>query len=237
MRRAGFTLIEALIALSLSVLLIAAALAAAAHAHAVFARLKDREEASLDALAALDRMRIDLLHAGRGLALESALGIIETVRLTDEEMRTVCQERPLTLAAEARAGDSKLSLESTSGIAAGQAVAVIEGDAGEVRTVASVDRAAVTLREPLERDYTLAGASVSLLETVVYSLDRRAGILRRRANASSAQPLLENAAEARWTLDPAARTVRVRLAVNLKGAKAYETIVFLKNSALARALS
>jgi hypothetical protein len=69
---------------------------------------------------------------------------------------------------------------------------------------------------------------------VTYFLDGPARILRRRVNASSAQPLLENAAAAAWTLDASAPLVRVRLELAVKGVHPHEATVFLKNAALAR---
>jgi len=233
MRRAGFTLVETLIAMALSLLIMAAGLEFFVLAQKTFLRLKDKEEAGQSALAASDKIRIDLLHAGLGLAVETALGIVEPMSAEEDELRTVSVEKPLVLAAEARAGDLRLALAATSGIAAGQDIALRDGAAGEVRRVAAVERTAVVLREPLGRPYSPATAAVALLETVVYFLDEPAGILRRRVNASPAQPLLENARAASWSRDPSGRVVRVRLELSVQGGSTHETTVFLKNPALA----
>ncbi len=234
MRRGGFTLIECLLGLALSLFVITAGLELYARAHKAFTRLKDREEAGQAALAALDRMRIDLLHAGRGLVAEIGLGLVVAAEAAGGELRSTSLERPLALAAEAGPGDTRLALVSTAGIAAGQRIVLREGPAGEVRTVAGVEPGAIVVDAPLARAYPPASTVLSLLESVAYFLDGPSRILRRKVNASPAQPLLEDAAAATWALDPAALLVRVRIEPGVEGAHAHEATVFLKNPALAR---
>jgi len=235
MRKSGFTLIECLIGLTLSLLIVTAGLELYARAQRAFQRLKEREEAGQAALASLDRIRIDLLHAGLGLVPEIGFGLVEAAEAVAGELRTTSLERTLKLAAEARAGDARLALVSTAGITAGQQVALHDAAAGEVRTIAAVEPGAVLIDAPLERGYEPATAALALLERVTYYLDGPARILRRKVNASPAQPLLESAAAAAWSLDPAAHLVRVRIELDIEGAHPHETTVFLKNAALAHA--
>jgi type II secretory pathway pseudopilin PulG len=231
-RKPGFTLLECLIGMALSLFVISSGLEFFGLAQKVFSRVKDREEAAHGALAAVDRMRIDLLHAGCGLAAEMGLGLVEAVEATAETLRTASLEKTLTLGGETRPGDTRLPLESTAGVAAGQEIALSDGLAGEVLTVAAVEAGAVVLREPLAAGYSPATGAVSLLERVAYFLDEPAGVLRRRVNASPAQPLLEGVAAAVWRCDPAASLVRVRLELEVEGAHPHESTVFLKNPAL-----
>jgi len=86
--RPGFTLVEALIGLALSLFVISSGAAFFGLAQRSFSRLKEREEAGQAAAAALDRMRIDLLHAGRGLAEAPAAGPAEAVRADPGELTT-----------------------------------------------------------------------------------------------------------------------------------------------------
>jgi len=235
-RKRGFSLIECLLGMVLSLLIITSSLQFFGQAQKAFFRLKEREEAGQGALAALDKMRIDLLHAGQGLAGEMAYGLIEAVRSTEEELRTTSLEKPLTLTGTARAGDIRLLLASTADIASGQEICLSDGREGELRGIERVEHGAVILGQPLGRDYSPDTAVLSLLENVTYFLDGSAHILRRRVNAGSAQPLLENIAAAIWTYDLEARLVRVRLELSVEGERPHETTVFLKNSALAGAL-
>lgn len=233
MNRPGFTLIETLLGLALSLFVIAAGLEFYVRAQGSFDRLKAREEADQAARAALDRIRIDLLHAGRGLTREVGLGLLAAAEATPGELRLVSADRTLRLPAGAPAGATRLSLASTADIAAGRRIALRESGAGEVRTVIRVDAGAVLLDAPLGRDYAADTAAVTLLDVVAYYLDGTSGVLRRRANASSAQPLVENAAAAAWSLDAAAPLVRVRLELAIEGVRPHEATVFLKNAALA----
>ena len=233
MRKGGFSLIECLLGLALSLFVITSSLQFFGQAQKAFFRLKEREEAGQGALAALDKMRIDLLHAGQGLTCEMALGLVEAARATEDELRTTALEKPLMMTGTARAGDVRLTLASTADIASGQEICFSDGSAGEVRTVAAVERGAVILGEPLGRDYSPDTAALSLLENVSYFLDGPGRILRRRVNAGPAQPLVENVATAIWICDLEARLVRVRLELSVEGERPHETTVFLKNRALA----
>jgi len=233
MRKRGFSLVECLLGIALSLFVITSSLQFFGLSQKVFFRLKEREEAGQGALAALDKMRIDLLHAGQGLTGEMALGLVEAARATEDELRTTSLEKPLRLTGTARAGDTRILLASTADIASGQEICFSDGREGELRSVKRVERGAVILGQPLEREYSEASAAVSLLENVAYFLDGPARILRRRVNAGSAQPLLDYVAAAVWTCDPEARLVCVRLELCVEGAPPHETTVFLKNSALA----
>jgi prepilin-type N-terminal cleavage/methylation domain-containing protein len=232
-RKKGFTLIESLIGMALSLFIISSGLEFFGLARKVFFQLKEREEAGQAALAAIDRMRIDLLHAGCGLAGEMDLGLVEAVEASEAELRTVRLEKALTLAREAHSGDTRILLASTADIASGQKIALRGGLAGEVRTVARVEAGAVILDPAIVGGYAPATAAVSLIESVAYFLDGPQHMLRRRVNAASAQPVVENVAAASWSYDAAARLARIRLESDIEGAHPHEATVFLKNPALA----
>jgi len=232
-RESGFTLIELLVGLALSMFIISSGVEFFALAQKAFHRLKAREEAGQAALAAIDRMRIDLLHAGQGLAGEVAAGLVEAVQADEADLRTKALEKPLVLAAEIAAGAARLPLVSTAGIAAGQEVVLRNGPDGETRIVAGIEPGAVVVDRPVAAAYEPATTTVSLVETVCYFLDGPARILRRSVNGGSAQPVLENASASTWTYDPAARLARIRIELNIEGAHPHEATVFIKNAALA----
>ena len=236
MNRPGFTLVECLIGLTLSLVVITAGLGFYASAQKAFVRLQAREEAGQEALAAIDKMRIDLFHAGRGLAPEIALGLVAAVETAAAELRLTASERRLVLAAGAAAGATRLSLLSTADLTAGRRVLLRQGEAGEVRTITRVEPGAVVVEAPLERAYDPGSAAVSLLECVAYFRDGASRILRRRANASSAQPVAEGVASADWSLDAAANLVSVRLELDVQGVFPHEATIFVKNRALAKSL-
>jgi hypothetical protein len=230
----GVTLVECLIGLALSLVVVTAGLGSYMALQRAFLRLEARETSGQSALAAVDRMRIDLLHAGAGLVEEVRLGLLEPVAADAGELRTVTLDRPLALAAAAGAGDTRLLLASAAGLSAGRRIALRSGPSGEVRTVVRIDGASVVLDGPLASSYPAAETAVSLLETVAYFVDAAAGILRRRANASPAQPLAETVASAAWSYDRDAGLAVVRIELFIEGAHAHGTTVFVKNAALAR---
>jgi prepilin-type N-terminal cleavage/methylation domain-containing protein len=230
----GFTLVECLIGLALSLVVVTAGLGSYITIQRAFLRLEARESSGQSALAAVDRMRIDLLHAGAGLVEEIRLGLLEPVAADAGELRTVTLDRPLTLAAGAAAGDTRLFLASAAGLSAGRRIALRAGPAGEVKTVVRVDGASIVLDGPLAGSYPAAAAAVSLLETVAYFVDGAAGVLRRRANASPAQPLAESVAAAAWSYDRDTGLAVVRVELSVEGAHDHGATVFVKNAALAR---
>jgi type II secretory pathway pseudopilin PulG len=233
MKRRGFLLIEALIGLALSVFIAATGFEIFARAERTFLRLKSREEAGQAALAALDKMRIDLLHSGRGLSPEVALGLVAPIEVIMGELRSTSLEKTLVLASDAQAGDTRLAVVSTADVASGQRIVLRQGPSGEVRTISRVETGAVFLDAPLERAYARSAVAVGLLELVTYFRDEASRALRRRVNASSAQPLLEDTAAAAWSLDEGSRLVRIRLEPDAEGVHPHEATVFLKNPALA----
>lgn len=234
MRIRGFTLVECLIGLALSFIVVTAGLGSYLRIQRDFLRLEEREVSGQAALAAVDRMRIDLLHAGFGLVEESRLGIVEPVLATETELRTASLERTLAPAVEPGAGDTRLILVSTAGVAVGRSISLRSGTGGEVRTVVRIEGTAVVLDSPLTASYPSAYLTLSLLEIVAYYVDGRPGILRRRVNASAAQPLLEDVAAAAWSHDTETGLVRIRIDLAVEGAHPHGTTVFLKNAALAR---
>lgn len=235
-RESGFTLAECLIGLALSVFIISSGVEFFGLAQRSFLRLKAREEAGQAALAACDRMRIDLLHAGGGLAGAMAAGLVEAVRADESELRTTALERTLALAAEVAPGTARIPLVSTADVAAGQRIVLMSGVAGEARTVARVEAGAVRLDLPVASGYAPAAAAVFLIESVSYFLDGPARVLRRRVNDGPAQPVLERASAAIWTYDPEARLARIRIELDVEGAHRHEATVFVKNASLAKGL-
>jgi len=230
----GFSLVECLVGLALSFFVVLAALEFFGAARRSYARLKDREEAAQGAAAALDKMRVDILRAGAGLARAAASGLVDPVAESGGALELIRAEEELALAADVRAGEARLPLVRTGEVKAGREICLEDGANGEVRTVASVTAGAAVLSSPLAYDHPREGTVVLLLERIVLSLDARQGVLRRKVNLSSAQPLLENVRAAEFLADRTANLVRVRFSLGPQGDATYELCLFPKNPALAR---
>lgn len=233
MRARGFTLLECLIGLSLSLFVVCACLEFFGAAQKSYFQLKEKEEAAQNALAALDKMSADILRAGEGLVLPVALGLIEPVAESGGGLQIIRAEKTYALSAGVGPGDTRIRLTATTDLKPGREICLVDDGDGEVHTVSSVESKAVVITAPAGRAYAPEKTSFLLLETVLLTLDTRQGVLRRRVNLSTAQPLLEDAAEAQFFVDRTANLVRVRLHLNSQGDAAYELQIFPRNVALA----
>jgi hypothetical protein len=233
MKARGFTLLECLIGLSLSLFVVCACLEFFVTAQKHFFRLKEKEEAAQGALAAMDKIKVDILRAGQGLVQPLALGLIEAVAEDAGGLLITRAEKAFELAADVREGDVRLSLTSVADLKAGREVCLSDGEKGEVRVISSVASGTAVLSSPLGFGYAKEKASVHLLEKISLYVDARQDILRRRVNLSSAQPLLENVRSAEFLVDRAANLVRVRFGLKNQGDAIYESCLFPKNPALA----
>jgi len=231
-RSGGFSLLECLVGMALSFLVVLACLEFFGAARRSYSRLKDREETAQGAAAALDKMSVDILRAGQGLVRAAALGLVEPVAESGGALRVTRAEAEFALAADVLAGDTRLPLVRTAELARGREICLEDGAKGEVLTVASVEPGAVIFSSPLSHDYARDGTSVLLLERITLSLDARQGVLRRKVNLSSAQPLLENVRSAEFLEDRPANLVRVRFSLAPQGDATYELCLFPKNPAL-----
>jgi type II secretory pathway pseudopilin PulG len=229
----GFTLLECLIGLSLSLFVVCACLEFYAAAQKHFFRLKEKEEAAQGAMAALDKMKVDILRAGQGLVRANSLGLVEAVVEVAGGLLVIRAERAYDLAADVGEGDALVPLTSIADLRPGREICLSDGEKGEVLVIASVAAGAAVLSSPLGSGYSREKSSVLLLEKISLTLDAARGILRRKVNLSSAQPLLENVSTAEFLVERSANLVRVRLGLKDQGDSIYELCLFPKNPALA----
>ncbi len=236
MKARGFSLIECLTALALGFFVICASLEFFVFAEKLFFKLKSNEETGQGVLAALDKMRIDLHHAGQGLVPALRLGLVEAVEVSANILTVRRAGRIHVLSGDARSGDGRLFLTALGDLRPGRRICIWDASGGEVRDIAAVETAtrSIVLGAPLEGDYGRSSATVALLETTVLFLDEGSGILRRRVNLSSAQPLLDDAGSVDFRYDPERNLAVIRLQVPSQGGRAHELSVFPKNPAAAR---
>ncbi len=233
-RPGGFTLVECLIALALSLFVVCAALEFFAAAGRQFFRLKTSEERAQDAMAAMDKMRIDVIRSGQGLAQAIAAGVVEPVVVSGAGLATTRAERTWELSADVQAGAAVVHLlGGVSDIKPGRKILLAGGGKADLRVVSAAASGDVTVSPPFEGAYAAAEATFALLEEVLISWDAGTRTLRRKVNAGSAQPLLENAAFVVFENDSAAGLVRIRLSHNAQGENPYEICLLPKNPALA----
>lgn len=232
MKSRGFTLLECLIGLALALFIVCACLEFYGAAQKHFFRLKEKEETAQAAMAALDKMKVDILRAGQGLVREEGLGLVQAVAEDGGGLLIVRAERAYDLAGDVVEGDLLVPLTSVADLRPGREICLSDGERGEVLVISSVTAGAVVLSSPLGSGYSKEKSSALLLEKTSLILDAAGGVLRRKVNLSSAQPLLENVRAAEFLVDRSANVVRVRLGLKDQGDSTYELCLFPKNAAL-----
>ena len=235
MARKGFTLVECLLGMSLFFLAAAAAMEAFGTARTVFVRLKGAQESGLAAYAALEKVRFDLARAGLGLAAAAEWGAVEPVAVSGSAMTLASAEAEFALASDAAAGEDFIVLkEENDEIKPRREVCLVGPEGAEVRTVAAAAAGGITLTSPLERPYDTATGRLVLIETVRIFLDDDGRTLRRKVNASPAQPLLDDLSSFVPSYDQDANLATVRLTLIAPEERTYVLSLCPKNARLGR---
>jgi len=232
MKKKGFSLLETLIVLGLSLLILLAAFEFFGITRSLFLKLKEAQEKNQAIQAALVKLRIDLLRAGFGLEVPLRAGVIEGIDVTGTSLLILSREETFALSTDASSGERRISLERVSGLSPGRRVCLADEGEAELHTIAALEGTTVVLSGPLEASYLGRAAQLLLLEEVSYFLDDRSGILRRKVNASPAQPLLDDTGLFVPVYRQEDNLVRVSLAGKTNQERIHEFSVFPKNLGL-----
>lgn len=231
MRKGGFSLLEMLLVMGLSLLVFLAASEFFGITRSLFLKLKGAEEDSLAIQAALGKIRIDVLRAGFGLEPAIRAGAVEGIT-AGSSLVILSQEAKYGLAADCASGEKRITLEKTSGLSAGRVVCLADEERAERHRIAALEGNTAVLSDPLMNTYASADARLLLLEEVTYFLDPRTDVLRRKVNASPAQPLLDNAGLFEFGYLEEENLVKVKLADKKNMERVHEISVFPKNLGL-----
>jgi len=234
MRRQGFTLAEVMISLALSLFMFVAAFEFLGITRRLFSKLSGAEEEIQAATAALEKMRIDFSQAGQGLTPAMRGAATAGVEVAGQTLTLSLAEKSYALAEDVFAGQVLVPLGTASDLAAAREVCLVEGGRGEPHTISSCDSSSVILREPLQAPFSKSAGQLVLIEKISYFLDGSSGVLRRKVNGGSAQPLLESVAGCDLGYDQAGNLVKAGFSLQTNKEKKYEVSVFPKNIGLAR---
>lgn len=229
----GFSLLESLISLFLFLLIVLFSLNCFLNVKEHFAMLKETETSNTAVYAALERMRKDLADAGRGLIEAMKLQVLEGLSIELERLVVLSKDVELVLGGDIVSGQQLLPVVDAQKIKKGQLISIVNPLGGEVHSVMSADQNNVVIDSPLLADYSMETTQVLLLRRISLFLDDAQGVIRRKVNASSAQPLLEDAASFTFEYIKDANLVRLDLTLKCNEEKRYETTVFPKNTAMA----
>ncbi len=174
MRRHGFTLTEIMIGLALALFIVIAAFEFFGITRELFGKIKEEEVETQSAEAALDKIRIDLLRAGQGLVAPMRNSTIAGVETDGGTITVALAERSYELGQDLAAGQTRVSLTTTSGLGAQREICLVESGWGEIHSISAVETAAVVLGEPLGEAFSRTGGQAHLIERISY-YPRRAG--------------------------------------------------------------
>jgi competence protein ComGF len=228
----GFSLLEGLISLFLFLLIVLFSLECFLNVKEHFTQLKEDETSNTSVYAALDRMRRDLFDAGMGLIEAITLQVLEGVSDEQGKLVVLSGEEDLSSSDPLYAGQQRILTSDAKKIKKGQMIGVLSPYGGEVHSVILTDHNSVVIDSPLASDYTAQNTRLILLRRICLFLDESKGVIRRKVNASPAQPLLEDVASFAFLYNEDANLVRLMLTLKNKEEKRYETTVFPKNTAM-----
>lgn len=233
MRNKGVSLIESLISLTLFFLVLLAVFEVFGLVRKYFLQIKKAQEESMAALACLDKMRVDFIHAGLGLSPAIRHGAVPGAIKENDAIAIFSLEATYHLAADLTAGAALIPLTSEAKISSGREICLVDEAKAERKVVSSrLGNQVLHLMSPLDYAYDRDAARVLLLERVALYLDEENGIIRRKVNTSSPQPLLEDVAIFDASIDEENNLIKACLALKSAQEKIYELFVFPKNTAL-----
>jgi len=230
----GFSLIESLLATIISLLFICASLEFFGTARRVFFRLRDRQERSQAAWAALDKIRADLRAAGFGLVRPTRLGLVSGFEQDGEKWILIRSGGEPALSADAWAGQTTLAVNQADESWAGRTICLFDRTRGETAQVRSSEDGTLELAGPLLNDYRAGETGAVVLQKTTLYLDPAQHVLRRKADASPAQPLLENVGSFVLSIDAGRCLAEVRLSLGAAPEKIYALSILARNAALGK---
>jgi len=225
--------LEGLISLSLFLLIVLFSLECFLSLREHFAEFKETETANTAVYAALDRMRRDLRDAGLGLTEAMALQVLEGVNESQGMLIVLSKAEDIAVGETLTSGQQRIPTPDAKSVKRGQQIGIFNRFGGEVHSVSSIDQNSIVIESPLVSNYLQENFSVILLRKISLFLDETKGVIRRKVNASPAQPLLESVTSLEFDYIRDANLVRLGIILKLDEEKLYETTVFPKNTAMA----
>lgn len=233
--RPGLTIFETLLSLALFTGVILGGFDFFARARRMFFRLRTAQDTGERVQSALDKIRMDILEAGRGLSDLLRLEILQAIEQTADGPAFRSSEQSVSLALDATAGSFVIRVADGEGFSAGQEIGFVERSKAEIGVIQSADGPELTLDSPLQGNFRASETTVILIHRVVYLWTPGDSVLRRKVNAASPQPLLEEVQAFHCEYDESANLARIGIRPATDPENEYAITIFPKNAALARA--
>ena len=230
----GFSLLESLLGLVVFSLIILGSLEFFGTVQTVFFRLQSGQENRQAAWAALDKIRTDFVLAGQGLARPMRLGLVNGVERDGETWILRRTNRCPKLTADPISGRTALNVTDADEDLAGRALCLFDETKGETIFIREAGNGIITLASPLQHDYRAAEATVIVLQKTSLYLEASKGVLRRKSDEASAQPLLEDVSAFELRYDPESCLAFARISLLSAPEEFYEIQFLAKNAALGK---
>jgi prepilin-type N-terminal cleavage/methylation domain-containing protein len=230
----GFSLLESLLGLVVFSLIILGSLEFFGTVQTVFFRLQSSQENCQAVWVALERIRTDFVLAGQGLVRPMRLGLINGVERDGETWILRRANRCPKLTADPISGRTALDVTDADGDLAGRVLCLFDEAKGETVFIRESGDGILTLSSPLQHDYRAADATVIVLQKTSLFLEASKGVLRRKNDEASAQPLLEDVHAFELRYDPASCLAFARVSLISAPEEFYEIQFLAKNAALGK---
>jgi prepilin-type N-terminal cleavage/methylation domain-containing protein len=232
MKRKGFSAIEISLSLALFLIILLAAFEFLGITRDFFFKLKNAQEETQAAMAALDKMKVDLLRAGAGLLRPVRWGEVEGIAIIDDALVISRSEKSYALLQDLSPGENRVVLETAAGLSSGKEVCVFDDEKAEVKAISLVEGKTIFLTSALEASYLSSESQIALVEKTSLFLDEKNSCIRRKVNASSPQPLLDNVLSFEFAYEKEGNLARLSFILKDNQEKKYELFVYPKNMAL-----
>ncbi|MBP6909298.1 MAG: hypothetical protein KBC18_02600 [Candidatus Saccharicenans sp.] len=231
----GFSLLESLISLSLSLFILVSALEVMTQAKRIYSRSQSEQEAALGAAVALEKIREDLERAGAGLEGHRPETDCWPIKVANSVITMYSGDITIKLAADIEAGQTSALVilwpGSDSKLRAGRTMLLAGQNQVELVEITGVMNNRLFVSPAFSSSFRAAESAAYLLETVEFYLDSKQPILRRKVNGTSGQPLLEEVSSFEPAYDQLSNLVSIRLGTGSKKEKSYEFLFYPKNTA------
>ena len=169
---------ESILSLTLFLIVVLASLEFFGFTRDIFLKLKDKEETKEAALAALDKMKTDLLAGGSGLLEPIELGFLEGITQNEGTLVILSKEKNLTPLNDLLEGQTRIGLQSTRDVKKGREICIFDHTKGEVKSISRVAKKSIILSSPLNFSFLKEKSQVLLLKKISLFLDKDKHILR-----------------------------------------------------------
>jgi type II secretory pathway pseudopilin PulG len=230
----GFSLLENLLSLTLSLFILVSALEVITQVKKVYNRLQAQQEASLAASIALEKIREDLEKAGTGVNGCRPSVDRWPIKVENSQLTLLSGELEIKLASDVEAGQNWALIVPWAGsgskLRSGRIILITSQGQTDLVEIVNVSNNLVTLSPAFSSSFRRAESIAYLLEEVEIYLDLKQSTLRRKVNKTSGQPLLEEVYDFQPTYAPEMNLAWIKLQTGSKKEKTHELFFYPKNA-------